>query len=363
MSMSSGTVDFFYVRHAKSESNLDGDAGVHIYDPLLMGGNDDVVEPGESYGKGRSYCEGILQPEFAALEPRTHIAVSALARCIQTMMLSVPLDTLRTAKITIMPILVEQTEWMSDRARSVRQIRMIIEAELKARVKKENGKLFEPNINFGLLFSPDNSLKTSEKELERFEKGQNRTNEEMAELEKTDELRRPWHTKTGLYSVARVQERATEALKTLAFWAKIAQDHAGTRNPPQFAVFGHGGIINYMDQLHGDIGRGSGRLTSWAYGQTRNFRLSWKLVDGNMTTERLVRVEKGVVEKIEDLKDEERKETEVYKDINDRAGKTLREHKVHGQFYKDADEQKKNPEGIPGLDDAYLSTHLGGLAA
>ncbi|CAJ2510954.1 Uu.00g065790.m01.CDS01 [Anthostomella pinea] len=238
-----------YVRHAMSESNRDENNGVHILDPKLVSGEEDR-------GDGRKLCCTALRPYFRIEANRpTHVALSPLARAVQTMILALEIDVLQTAKVTVLPSLIEQTDWMSDRARPSAEIKGLMRSELRLRAR-ESGI---PEITVDMDYSA------------------------FEEVEKDED----WIKKDGPYAPHSIIERAKRAREDLREWAKASEEDSGS-GKAKLAVLGHSGFVNFLIDDYSGIGcldSDTPQLGSWPYGAIGQLILSD--VDENNTVVRL----------------------------------------------------------------------------
>jgi hypothetical protein len=269
-----GEIPMLYGRHVKSEANRAGNISVHDFDPPLLDG----IEDEESGYLGRKFCKNVLLPHFER-QGVSHIAASPSKRVLSTMIQSMPWETLRSAKITIMPLLVEQTDWRSDRTSSFQAIKTLISDELR---QKGGEMRFEDiHVDFTLLFASADSWDT-EPVYERFEMVNGRENlaqirEENEISGKKEVLNKPWHNKQGLWSPDKLHDRGKECCTELAKWAMIVLKHC---SQPVFLILGHGGFASYMTEEVGNTTRT--KLSDWATGEIRKYSLPWRRVDGDV---------------------------------------------------------------------------------
>lgn len=273
-----------YTRHARSESNAEDNSGVHEADPPLtwpcveeewLKENPEsgkvrlrrinIDENGEKIYMGRSYIEKYMRPIFEKYEKdgeqSTVFIVSPLARALQTFFITVPYKTLKECKIILEPLIIEQTRWFSDRARSIKDLKDLIEFELKERRDPEPLRL----ENLCIVWT---------KLLQRRDEDGNPISQ--AETEDTETLDKGWHLKEDLWHPDKLLERGAKAVQAIAEECRAADDMEGAKYVSySVCVFGHGGFVNYMAEEVGDIDTRAEtpKLTDWDTGETRSYKI------------------------------------------------------------------------------------------
>lgn len=254
-----GVYKIRYARHVLSESNAKDNSGVDKHDPVittpevearwLSDGNKLDIE---KRGHGRQYAEGTMRMEWSQHEKKASVfMVSPLTRVIQTFLLSVTEEELRTARIIIEPLLIEQTLWFSDRPRAVVKIQKMIEEELKYRFK-DKLKLEDLNIEWNRMLPLPSETKENEK------------------------LPKDWHLKINDWAPENLLYRGQRALQAILAECKSFKSPTGQPYTDyDLCVFGHGGFVNCLAEEigHIDINPTVPKLSAWRTGEIRDYKI------------------------------------------------------------------------------------------
>ncbi|KAF7523871.1 hypothetical protein G7054_g11608 [Neopestalotiopsis clavispora] len=239
-----------YARHVLSESNAKDNSGVDKHDPVITTPEVEAdwldhkkLDKGK-LGYGIQYAEGTMREEWSQHEKKASVfMVSPLTRVIQTFLLSVTEEELRTARIIIEPLLIEQTLWFSDRPKSVNEIQKTIEENLQYRFEGTL-KLEDLDIKWGKMLE--------------------------SKTKKTGEPQ-DYYVKTGLWAPERLLDRGQAALRSILAECKKLKPYKDY----DLCVFGHGGFVNYVTQEigHIDVTCEPPKLSSWQTGEIRNYEI------------------------------------------------------------------------------------------
>lgn len=345
-----GSYKLDYLRHVLSQANKPDNSGVHILDPVL-----------ERNAQGAGSCRYLLKGKRY-----THVLISLSTRTIETTCLALwAWPHLTNVRIMVLPDLNEQTDWASDRPRFVRQI---MEHVLRLRSLMVNEKPDEaPSIfiDFSLVLKRDEDVR---KVFDRFVRAGAdelpRIWEENVKLAANEELNRPWHTKTELYSPKRLQERGQVCLeKIITFMESVHRCVAD----PEVLVVGHGGFVNYLVEEVGDVHPDSAppKLSDWKPGEIREYYLLWEEgLDGKSKPDGLLtetaksrsrRVESG--EWYDE--DDERRKASRLQDAVMRISEENMNSPEHGSKYMEA--RTRIPDSFEGMEGTYLEEMMGKL--
>ncbi|KAH8681239.1 hypothetical protein BX600DRAFT_429197 [Xylariales sp. PMI_506] len=270
-----------YIRHAKSQSNMPENRGVHIMDPLLT--NLSMEQSWKRHGywpnapqsiepKGREFATRYMVPMFADHQRNgtqsTVFLISPLTRVISTFLIAVPYETLTTAKIIFSPLLVEQTRWFSDRVRNTDEIKLLIAAELDQRdpppgQPRLTMQDLERNIDFSRLIQ----CRDDDGDLLEFR-------EEVCH----NTRQQPWQLKDRFWHPRKLIERGLLATQEII---QVCRDSRGAAGYKDYTVcvFGHGGFVNFLVEEVGDglyLPLGVHQhpvLTTWTTGELREYEV------------------------------------------------------------------------------------------